>query len=729
MKLTFMNNNLKINNSSIFCKFLSILLLFILSLQTPAQTNTIRRAAQNKKGSILNKPTTGLTVKLLTPLKRKVSWYSPDYRKKDEAYLILNLEFDTESNRRIFEETFNKTEKPLASVFASNKQFADVFIKVDKNKTSGVISKIENSTGLIRAEQSGEMQIPPLPEPKKSTIKSKGFEEIVRGGLNELKGKSVIIAIIDTGVDIYHPDFIVTDENGKKKSRIAYLWDTDKRWFEEKRVGEKSPVLYPSGRSIGTVLRNKDINEEINEETLRQKLGQKNQIITDSDGHGTASASIAAGNGSGISLSENPTDEQKAKKNMVMGVAPEADIIAVNIQKNGKLSNAGLINGVIEQLDKIAKEQGKPLIISCSFGGQYGGRDGMTVQERHLSSRFEENIIERALVIAAGNNGADNIHSKIKFRGLRDSAKVQIEIPTPDCRKDYKLKSGKESLENWLDIYFGEKIDTSGVRIRELNSIKIINKAELGNWAEINPITGRKHFQIRTVGTGELEFYNTDGKEVEAYIYSQSQYTCVNSKKEEYKSYFKLTGSSRENLVTAPGTAENAITVGSYDWNDLIETKAGVLNYSCKDWKEASCVEIGKLSYYTSFGFVKDARSKPDVVAPGQWFWASRASMIELSDNKIDTSENYRVFNGTSAATPYVAGVIALMFEKARLTANHLTAGQVKRLFQNNAYFKSETVGDKKPNSSLGFGRLRKVDIEGIVENIKNNNVGISEKK
>ena len=51
------------------------------------------------------------------------------------------------------------------------------------------------------------------------------------------------------------------------------------------------------------------------------------------------------------------------------------DLIAVRVSSGkGPFENGYMLNAICEWLDKIAGD--RPLVISCSFGGQYGGRDG-----------------------------------------------------------------------------------------------------------------------------------------------------------------------------------------------------------------------------------------------------------------------------------------------------------------------------------------------------------------
>jgi subtilisin family serine protease len=66
----------------------------------------------------------------------------------------------------------------------------------------------------------------------------------------------------------------------------------------------------------------------------------------------------------------------------------------------------------------------------------------------------------------------------------------------------------------------------------------------------------------------------------------------------------------------------------------------------------------------------------------------------------VDSSGNYILFNGTSSAAPYTAGVIALMLQKRP----SLTSGEIKSLLERNATQDSYTGA--VPNQKWGYGKL-----------------------
>lgn len=122
------------------------------------------------------------------------------------------------------------------------------------------------------------------------------------------------------------------------------------------------------------------------------------------------------------------------------------------------------------------------------------------------------------------------------------------------------------------------------------------------------------------------------------------------------------------NTIGSPGDTHAAITVGAM-------------------------ADVGHGGYYlarfSSRGPTFDGSIKPDLVAPG----------VDITAAKAGTVDQYITMSGTSMASPFVAGVVALM-----LDANgSLTPAQIKQILIETA----ELWGSPDPNNDYGHGRLR----------------------
>jgi serine protease AprX len=119
--------------------------------------------------------------------------------------------------------------------------------------------------------------------------------------------------------------------------------------------------------------------------------------------------------------------------------------------------------------------------------------------------------------------------------------------------------------------------------------------------------------------------------------------------------------------VGSPGAAEKVITVGSV-------ADVGQKGFFLNSW--------------SSRGPTADGRIKPDVCAPGYLIMAAKAG----------TTNGYVEYSGTSMATPFVAGTVALM-----LDANpSLTPAQIKSIISTT----SIDFGPAGKDTEYGWGRL-----------------------
>ncbi len=584
------------------------------------------------------------------------------------VYHVLNVEFKTAVGRRA---VFTDQKKSLlagATVLTVADRFADVFIQNDAPWNA-----LDANPNVLRVEYSTKVEAPPPPEVTPAPLGTQAIPEtIIRGGYQGLKGKNVIIAVLDTGIDFRHPDFITYTAAGVPTSRIAYLWDTATP-FQTGR-GSVAPFKFPNGSSIGTLYTQAQLTAELRSATPKIPP-------TDLDGHGTACASVAAGNGNGDMTATG------LKRTEVVGVAPEATIIGIRMGYDG-LENSYLLNAMAEWLESVAKTT--PLIISGSFGGHYTGHDGQRVMERHMDARFPLSRPGRAVVFAAGNEGTDRIHAKVNFAAEQKGV-------TWNVRQKTYVRMYFNSADKGI-VAYGSAATPLGKNLT----------------VSVNPITGQLEGQLLVMpGPGGLRFSNNSGQPVEAHLYFMNR---------AYGN-FDPASAVQSHLVGSPGAMANAVTVGSYDWNDNFHSGGQPITLStvCVDDKGVRFpFEVSWLSCYSSPGPLRTGVVKPEIVAPGQWYQSASAKkeggQPAGAHFRLDSTGNYRAMNGTSAATPYTSGIIALMFQKKPT----LTLGQVRDLLKANA---SKTglnpSGAAIPNNNWGYGKLDNAAIGRIFAGIK----------
>ena len=167
----------------------------------------------------------------------------------------------------------------------------------------------------------------------------------VQAGSNGLTGKGILVGVVDSGVDFFHPDF--RNEDGS--SRILRLWD---------QSINGNP---PEGYTRGTEYTKEEIDEAL---VLGETEGRRLVPSRDVSGHGTAVLGIAAGNGT-------------VSEGVNRGVAYESEILVVKMGNAGTNSfprTTELMEG-IDYLIQQAVRMGRPIAINISFGNNYGSHE------------------------------------------------------------------------------------------------------------------------------------------------------------------------------------------------------------------------------------------------------------------------------------------------------------------------------------------------------------------
>lgn len=185
----------------------------------------------------------------------------------------------------------------------------------------------------------------------------------------DLRGQGVLVAVIDSGVDYFHPDF--RNEDGT--TRIVALWDqtipkskknaaieTDTTSEGEKIPEENTGEIK---KGTGEEIRGVEYTKEQIDEALAagsREAGYRIVPSRDLSGHGTEVLGIAAGNG-------------QASGGQYRGVASKSDILVVKIGTAGS-GSAGTVELMLalDYVIRKAMELGKPVAINLSFGNVYG---------------------------------------------------------------------------------------------------------------------------------------------------------------------------------------------------------------------------------------------------------------------------------------------------------------------------------------------------------------------
>jgi subtilisin family serine protease len=143
--------------------------------------------------------------------------------------------------------------------------------------------------------------------------------------------------------------------------------------------------------------------------------------------------------------------------------------------------------------------------------------------------------------------------------------------------------------------------------------------------------------------------------------------------------------------VGSPGCAGAAVTVASYttrvEWTDFSGAQRTV-GYTLND-----------ISDFSSEGPLRNGASKPDVTAPGAMIVAAFSSASTPDPSSV-VDDDHVVMAGTSMATPFISGVVALLLQHDP----DLDPAGVKQFLGDHSRVPGMGAGAFEPK--LGFGLL-----------------------
>lgn len=525
-------------------------------------------------------------------------------------------------------------------------------------------------------------------------------------------GAGAVVGVLDTGIDIAHPDFRRLDGT----TRIAWLLD-----FSKSPAGAHPELEARYGCTGATpcaVFSAADLDAAI-------QRGSK--LSADGFGHGTHVASLAAGNG----LSTDPS--------RYIGVAPEAQLIVVRGDRgaSGSFFDADILVGAAFVFER-AQELGLPAVLNLSLGSDFGAHDGSSALEQGLAELIGDDKPGRAMVVAAGNSGTiyvgldtgypDPLGGHTEVHVPRASLS-RVPIITPHGTKN--TTAGRVYV--WITSRPGDQLevgldDADGEWVPPLAFGKAASyeRGDLtatvfnGNTGPESPLSEPNTAVV--VLDGEWPAGETFALRLGGYgsasIWLQSEGDLAPS-----------TGSVGALVPRAikPGTIN---LPGSHP--DLIAVGAGLnrLSWASRSGETVSVSSFGSvtdppldgMAYFSSAGPNADGVLKPEISAPGAFLVGamsaaadpggqssgifSGAGMCDSGSECLVVDDYHAVTSGTSMAAPQVAGAVALLFERDP----SLTQAGVRALLQAGA---RRPTGLVPIEQQVGAGAL---DVMGALE-------------
>ena len=455
------------------------------------------------------------------------------------------------------------------------------------------------------------------------------------------QGRGVMIGFIDTGIDYQDPLF----QNKDGSTRILGIWD--------QTLGNDSPGVSHSS-SIFPVSYGTQYTKEQIDAALRSENPLESVPSTDTNGHGTMVASIAAGNETADGSFSG------AAPNCYLGIVklkPAKQYLRdfFLIRENADAYQENDIMMGVSYLFALANQYHTPLVICLAVGTNMGSHTGTS----NLSTFLNEmsTFPGTAFVVAAGNETGYAHH----YRGSTSPGNQvhQVELNIGETTRGFSMEFWAQNTAAYT-IGFrspsGEVIEGPALRNMEADTLRFL-------------LEGTKITVYSRIVS------NADGSQL---IFLRFQdpfpgiWTLTITNRTDISDSFHLWLPNRsfipedtyflrpdpDTLITEPGNASYPITVGAYD-----HTTGGIYIHSSR-------------------GFSRSGVIKPELAAPG-----------------VGT------LTGTSAAAAHVAGAAAILLNWGILQGNdpYMNSSTIKTYLIRGA---DRTPSRTYPNREFGYGTL-----------------------
>lgn len=444
----------------------------------------------------------------------------------------------------------------------------------------------------------------------------------------------------------------------------------------------------------------------------------------DWNGHGTHVAATAAGSG------RDGQDDGP-----LLGIAPGAELLVVRGERSADGFATDDQIASLAWIDRQAAALGRPYVTNMSLGGHGGSaHDGSTAVEVAIDGLVGPGRPGKAVVIAAGNEGADFLHAGEALGPGSPSIPFWIEAAEDEDGV------GTTWAELWIEA---DGRTTPGLGFPHSDSVRCYT----GSIQDGQLVDAREDCDAITRfvagSTIDIVLFDEDGVVNVLWMAWEEGPTADLLSVEWYdsESWWVLSGAwslhlpglrgrwdswtsagpacrplarcDNESSVSSPGTARNALTVGAHvtrtGWRDemgreqeIEETRHDVASFSAR-------------------GPTRDGRMKPDLSAPGAAILSARSSAIvpcpygamlycfepdAAIASSVDplTSQS----DGTSMAAPMAAGAVALMLSLEPT----LDAGQIGRRLREGARHDAFTGSPPRAND-WGAGKL---DLTNVIQ-------------
>jgi len=365
----------------------------------------------------------------------------------------------------------------------------------------------------------------------------------------------------------------------------------------------------------------------------------------DRNGHGTHVAGIAAGQDATFG-----------------GVAPDASLVIVKTD----MQDAHIADGV-RYVFRAAAEMNRPAVVNLSLGGHFDAHDGSDPLSQIID---QESGPGRIVCCAAGNEGTDNIHGEVSVKGGQTKS-LSFHVPASTSADPILTGTfsgwyeGADRIEVAVSSPAGfttpfQAVITSGNPVGTFilpdGRVQIVTPGP-------SPDNGDHQFLVQvssasgpaapvTAGTWRIRLRGVQGSSGTVHVWALDEDVLFTKANDSMK-------------IGSPGAAASAITVASYT------TKVQFTNIDGQVQQVG--LELNDISSFSSPGPLRTGAQKPDVAAPGAMIASCLSADAAVRRGSM-ISSRFVMMAGTSMATPFVSGLVALLLESNAL----MTPAQAK---------------------------------------------------
>lgn len=554
------------------------------------------------------------------------------------------------------------------------------------------LSKLKEIAGLDSVRQVSLGQGLSDPDPVRSPRvprAPKEAERLVKGAADHAFGEKVLVGLIDVqGFDFAHPDFL--DGNGK--TRFEAIWD-------QGAGRDGTSTMFPYGRVISKAQMDKAL--KAGREVGAPATELEPQSTMDPGSHGTHVASIAAGN---------------------LGVARKARIAAVlislgpkDLDRRRSFYDSTRLAHAVDWLLALGQKLGLAVSINVSLGTNGHAHDSSAPVNRWIDSLLT--MPGRAVCVAAGNAGQERAETPEDVGFVMGRIHTEGKIPAANLDADIEWvvagTGSRDYSENELELWFSPQ-----------DKIEVLVREPSGKWH--GPVKPREFIENRKLASGcFLSVYNdlyhpANGANYVGVYLSPNLLASPIVGIPAGLWVVRLHGQEiRDGRYHGWIERDDPDPIGDPEEPERWRFPSFFTEKSNVDRCSISTLACGhrvvgvgnldtereRVNVTSSQGPTREGRQKPDI--------AARGTEVVAANGFAGSSDPWIAMSGTSMASPYVCGVVALMLN----ARPDLTAAQLIGILQRTA--KPLPGNDFSWQNDAGFGAI---DADAcVVEAVRSN--------